>query len=131
MNAKFEQLERDVINLILQNYPEACAFLKGKNYIEKRDFTGKGFFSVFDKREVMAYQFEEAKLSVVGGWLNGKTLIGFVLFLENGRLFCLEGFTYGDDSWPEEIESYEFHVMRKEGEGPIVGFIPPPPRSSD
>jgi hypothetical protein len=42
------------------------------------------------------------------GLLNrDKIDVGFNLFIRNGWLKALEGFVFGDELWPESIESYE------------------------
>ena len=44
---------------------------------------------------------------------------GFILFLRGGAIACLEGYTYGDDSWPEHPDLLRlFYVRHSEAGSP-------------
>ncbi len=51
---------------------------------------------------------------------------GFVLFIRDGALACLEGFTY-DEPWPETIKSFTLNYEPALGAGPSSFWRPKPP----
>ncbi len=42
--------------------------------------------------------------NIIGKNKDGKTVVGFVLFLKDGFIDCLEGYTFGDELWPQSDE---------------------------
>jgi len=79
-------------------------FKNGK--ISETEFTGYGFFSSFvipddvSRTKKESFQIDDLHVDVKK-LSNG---IGFVLFIKNGIINQLEGFTYGDEECPENIE---------------------------
>jgi hypothetical protein len=84
--------------------------------VSKREFTGVGFFTTF------AVPLTAPRLAVrhpghlgrdvyadVPGVENGA---GFVLFLKDGALDFLEGFTYGEEQFPAEPKNVRLHYLR-------------------
>jgi hypothetical protein len=115
----FEKMEIEVITIMLKKeYPDLSGLWQDKYFVKNREFTGVGFFSNFSKRDLGTNELDSLLLPIesrtistsVSATLNNKILVGFVLFIENGHLDCLEGYTFGDDTWPEIIESYELSV---------------------
>jgi hypothetical protein len=50
-------------------------------------------------------------ISDVGAEIEGvRHGVGFVLFIQDGRLDCLEGFTY-DDPWPDEVKLRRWYSL--------------------
>ena len=41
---------------------------------------------------------------------------GFVLFIEEGKLSMLEGFSYGDSSWPTDAQLERAYYLSRDGE---------------
>ncbi|MDR1806081.1 MAG: hypothetical protein LBQ80_04855 [Clostridium sp.] len=116
MMSQFEKMEQEIITTVLKKeYPELSDLWKDRYFVKEREWTGVGFFSHFSNCEKKANESEtlfppseNRTISIpIGATLNKKISVGFVLFFENGNLDCLEGYTYGDESWPENIESYE------------------------
>jgi hypothetical protein len=75
---------------------------------------GVGFFTGFDiPGSVERTSPENFELGDVYADLEGVAHgTGFLLFVRQGALNFLEGFTYGDDSWPQEPiirEAYYLH----------------------
>ena len=66
-----------------------------------RELSGTGFFSHFvvltDPPLIAPPSFEIS----VDSLLQSGEAAGFTLFVRNGRLECLEGYTYGDTPWPD------------------------------
>lgn len=106
---KFEQivmkklLEQDTIlnKMIMTQYENA--------QIESREFTGVGFFTNFiipenvpRITELVSYGYGSAdcRINDIDGY-------GFILFIEDGILLCLEGYAC-IDFWPKIINNFEF-----------------------
>ena len=108
----FEEFEKAIMQKMLEEKNVENEILLEqyrRSQVIKRDFTGAGFFTNF---EVPANTPHVEKLTScsfgdVIASINGSTFdFGFVLFLKDGMLSCLEGYTWAD-AWPETIESYE------------------------
>jgi hypothetical protein len=87
--------------------------------IKSREFTGVGFFTVVVVPQRLAVP--DAGRSVFDG-INAEIEglqygAGFLLFVEGGMLDMLEGFTYGDDAWPDRIERYTIKSDKEMNEG--------------
>lgn len=103
-------LERDAIAALVSRSEPVMDALRDQLAvcrIKSRKFTGVGFFT-----EIVVPQ----RLAVAGvgrlvldgahAELDGVRYgAGFVLFVEDGMLTTLEGFTY-DEPWPERIDGY-------------------------
>jgi hypothetical protein len=77
--------------------------------IERRKFTGVGFFTYFRVRKDIERLDNKGRIifgdvqSCISGLDSGA---GFLLHVTGGALDTLEGYTY-DDSWPRSIEQFE------------------------
>ena len=82
--------------------------------IGKREFTGVGFFTTFE----LSAGAPRAPLppgriafgDVIAEIQGLKHGAGFVLFIENGYIDFLEGYTY-DEPWPERITDFQLKYM--------------------
>jgi hypothetical protein len=76
--------------------------------VTEREFTGVGFFTTFEvpasapRAPCSGRAFGDVTARL-DGLAHGA---GFVLFLENGHLVMLEGYSY-DEEWPDEITGFE------------------------
>lgn len=105
------ELECAVIEKLLDADTETCTILKKQCQalkVTNRKMTGVGFFTYLATSgdapvlpDAMGFE-----ISDVGAKLNGALEVGFVLFIREGRLHDLEGFTY-DDPWPDVVTSFE------------------------
>ena len=109
----FIAFEKDVITEIFKENPEYTAQLEAQykvSTVTDRQFTGRGFFTTFevpDKSFSLGedVSYEGGNVSVL---LNDTILTGYVLFVQNGFITCLEGYNYGEKpSWPDDIRSYK------------------------
>jgi hypothetical protein len=95
--------------------------------VKSRELTGVGFFTEFEiaseavpvplGRGISPLRGVAAKIE---GLENGA---GFLLFVEDGLLSMLEGFSY-DDRWPSEIRSFSVELdasIRERGHRPRQG----------
>ncbi len=108
-----EEFEKKVMELLLQGDGEVFAKLRKQYEVAKvtaRDFTGVGFFTSFIVEDKELRLEENIKpFGDVGGFIDGEAQIGFVIFLRNGYLSTLEGYTFVID-WPED---YDNIVLKK------------------
>ena len=79
--------------------------------VTDRKFTGRGFFTHY-KIPDGKYRLDDDSLSTTLGNIGAKINdlkygVGFVVFIKNGLISCLEGYTYGED-WFGEVDSYGF-----------------------
>jgi hypothetical protein len=104
----------------LNNFEEAVLkkLLSGDNFVlatlrkqakyailEDRVYTGVGFFCTFKVplEAPVVKLYKDFQIDDVNGELEGLTHgAGFVLFVRDGRLKTLEGFSY-DEPWPKEV----------------------------
>lgn len=79
--------------------------------IKSRELTGVGFFThIVVPQRLAVPGIGRLTLSDVAADIDGvQHGAGFVLFIEDGMLDLLEGFTY-DEPWPDRVE--RFTVMR-------------------
>jgi hypothetical protein len=99
----FEEMEKEMINLIMQN---ESILNKQHLSIINREFMGAGFFSYF---EGFTYD-SDLQISNIGALLNNSIQVGFTLFINKGKMNFLEGYTY-NEPWPKDIETYEVFLV--------------------
>ena len=67
---------------------------------------GAGFFVDFSCEHAPDIDLYNDDNMTVGGLYGNtketKNAVGFILFIRNGRISCLEGYTNGVDSWPSD-----------------------------
>jgi hypothetical protein len=119
MNAS---LEKAVIDMLLDKSDATCAVIREQlSYatVTKRELTDVGFFTNFAvavdapvKRDL-----PNMTLGNVGAELLGlKHGAGFLLFIRNGAITMLEGYTY-DEKWPEAVDGFKLFRMDDKGRG--------------
>ena len=50
--------------------------------------------------------------SIIGKNKDGKIIVGFVLFLKNGYIDCFEGYTFGDEKWPNSDDEISIEIAK-------------------
>jgi hypothetical protein len=102
-------LEQAVLDKLLAGDHPALATLRTQaavGRVASRENTGVGFFCDFRVPSNAPRLQGDFHLGDVDGQLNGlEHGAGFVLFVREGCLELLEGFSY-DEPWPEEITSF-------------------------
>lgn len=82
--------------------------------LSSRERTGVGFYCNFDvplDTPHVAGDFHIGDVHVeIAGLEHGA---GLVLFVTAGRLSLLEGFVYGDESWPESTDDFSIRYWKK------------------
>ncbi|MGI6161068.1 MAG: hypothetical protein ACOYJD_03465 [Christensenellales bacterium] len=109
----FEQFESDVMYKIISENNEISDELV-KQYknakVVSREFTGVGFYTNFmvSNENLRLKDNFNVEMGNVQAELDGlKYGAGFVLFIRDGFIKSLEGYTY-DEPWPKRIINYSF-----------------------
>jgi len=110
----FEKFENEVMEIIISEDPSISELL-GEQYkvakVVNREFTGVGFFTTFyiNDNSLRLPTTKNLTLGNVQARFKGlERGAGFVLFVNNGFINTLEGYTYEED-WPISIEGYTFY----------------------
>ena len=109
--SELTDLEYAVLEKLLAGDDQRLAQLRRQlenAIVSKRKMTGVGFFTTLSVLDATARLDERSfELVDVTADITGLTHgAGFVLFIRNGLLDTLEGYTYGEDRWPEKISSF-------------------------
>jgi hypothetical protein len=123
---KLSLLERAVLEKLLAGDCAHLAILRSQLReleVDRREFTGVGFFTYFRVREDIErlndrrrFVLGDVQASILG--LNSGA--GFLLYITDGALHMLEGFTF-DEPWPHSID--EFHLSYDNGQIRDLGKI--------
>lgn len=112
---KLNVLERAVLEKLLDGNHPVLAALRvqlGSCEVSRREFTGCGFFTNLEvERSIQAAPTTHARAKVlhVGARISGLMRgASFVLFVTDGYMDLLEGFSY-DESWPEVISGFSLY----------------------
>ena len=107
---KHENLTRKVINLLLNDNDILLNQFNHSTISEENDDVGYyANFSV-DKTQVEVFKEKLPSRDVVGKTKDGKNIVGFVLFIKDGYLDCLEGYTFGNEKWPDLDEDISLEI---------------------
>lgn len=130
MNDKFLQLEAEVLQRLLTGEHPVLERLRDQlatSEINDRQFSGTGFYTHFKLDRIHLPRATEAKTLRIGDvaasveeLANGA---GFVLFIEEGWLAFLEGYSF-DEPWPQKITTFSTHyVGGKDGTTRDIGAL--------
>lgn len=113
---RMNDLESTILDALLRGESEELAILREQARhvtVQKRDYTGVGFLTEFAvPTEAPRVNRKRLVISDVGADVDELGHgAGFVLFVENGAIRCLEGFSY-DESWPSEARLRRWYYMR-------------------
>lgn len=121
------QLERDVLDWILRGDDPVRAALRQQLTavsVSDRHFTGVGFYVRFVVPDSVPRLDEslgtKPRFTVTGVgavFEDANVEVGFVLFVRDGRLHMLEGYTYGSEAWPEPEGKYRLFYYGGEKPG--------------
>lgn len=95
-----------VLEILREQYKDAI--------VTEREFTGVGFFSTFhicDKSPKLKFDHSIQICDVIGQLDEIPHGVGFVLFITGGVIDFLEGFTYGDQKWPEHFAKFSLSYI--------------------
>jgi hypothetical protein len=112
-----ESLERAVIEKLLDGDEPLLLCLRAqvtKLKVASREFTGAGFYTEFDSLGCEEMRISaESKIrfgDVVADLPALKNGIGFLLYVDNGLIHVLEGYTFGED-WPEDVSGFALRYL--------------------
>ena len=113
--------ERIILEALLAGELDDLAVLRAQASaatVTKREMTGVGFFTTFsvpDHCSRLSRSKGQTWLADVGADLVGvEHGVGFVLFLRDGQIAVLEGFTYGESPWPAVPELLHWRYLSRE-----------------
>jgi hypothetical protein len=107
----FFKLENDVIREIINEIPEyseKLLYQYENSEIVNRVFTGHGFYTYYNIKSNLYSLGKDINLALGNIGANSNSMkhgVGFVLFIKNGNISCLEGYAY-DEPWPDDITEY-------------------------
>ena len=79
-----------------------------------RELSGLGFLAEFERSEELKLFDAEVSLrwGKVGARLNASKIeTGYLVYVDDGYITAVEGYTYGDE-WPDEVEQIELYEMK-------------------
>lgn len=112
------ELERRVMEMLLAGDHPILGILRAqfdRAKVVRREFSGVGFFTHFEiPSDVARLPGQRSfELGDVHADMPGLAApVGFILFIRDGAIDFLEGYTYGDDVWPEEITTFRLSYDR-------------------
>ncbi len=114
----FEKFKSDIMQMLLDGENDTLLILR-KQYLNAKmttEFTGVGFFTHFEIPESVS-KLDPPRSFQIGDihcQMNGLQYgAGFVIFVKNGTLIMLEGYTY-DEKWPDVITDYHLSYLSGE-----------------
>lgn len=106
---KLTPMENQVIDRLLAGEDEVLSVLREQlrhAHVSAREMTGVGFFTTLyvpEETPRVANCLDFKLGDVIAKAQNVKHDLGFLLYIKNGALELLEGYTY-DESWPSEVK---------------------------
>jgi hypothetical protein len=106
------ELERRVLEMLLAGDHPVLGILRAqfpRAKVVQREFTGVGFSTHFEIPSDVARLPDQRsfELGDVHADMPGlEAGVDFILFIREGAIDFLEGFTYGDDAWPAAITAF-------------------------
>ena len=106
-------LEAKVINKLLEKKTNTNQILQTQysSAVITREFTGSGFFSNFKIPNSLPHVIPPATFNLGNLFCDIneiKQFGGFVLYIENGMIHCLEGYSF-EYEWPKIITRYHLY----------------------
>lgn len=116
-NLQFTDLEMGAIEHFLKRNHIDKEFF-GRDFegikVTKRRMTGEGFFTdLSTTKSLEEVGVKSLRWSKTRATLNNNLDVGFLIYVDDGMLSTIEGYTYGDTAWPEVITSFEIRELGK------------------
>lgn len=108
MTATLYPSERKIVRLLLaRKFGETSAAVSRLRTLRctSREMTGTGYYLNFDAQHDSTridHSDDELSEDFPTRLPTPQDIVGFTLFIRNGRLAWLEGYTFGDVAWPTE-----------------------------
>ncbi len=116
---KTHQLVEQVLQMLLAGDEPVLDILRKQLEVAKRgplEKTGVGFFVHFDLPQEASRVPGNPSITLADVFAEIEGLqygTGFILFVDDGILSMLEGYTY-DEPWPEQISKYQLRYINGE-----------------
>lgn len=115
---RLEQIEKDILQQFLNyQYPHLSDKINFDSLnVKNRIFTGVGFLTYLNKDNSLKITDENQSFEWgnIGAKLNDNKIdVGFLIYVKNGFIDAIEGYTY-DVDWPNEITNIEFYEINQE-----------------
>lgn len=122
MQNKLTALENKIIKCIIEHISEKnLVYQLNEQYknlkVTKRIYTGVGFYTEFSLENENVEKDKKLSIAIgnVGANLNGlKNGAGFILYIKNGEITMLEGYSY-DEVWPQSEKIKELYLINNDG----------------
>ena len=127
MSERFTNLEHAVLEMMLAGDNSDLKILReqfSKAGVLTREMTGHGFFTNLEISAVFPRLSRKGRVAITDISANLPKLkngAGFVLFVDDGALSCLEGFSY-DEFWPDSTVGFELSYLQEvpRGSGKLI-----------
>lgn len=107
-----EQAVLDAIALQVPEVADALASQRGPMRVTARENTGAGFYTTFDVSGSAPIKAGSSKLGDVGATVAGlRHGMGFLLWLQDGHIHLLEGYSYGENTSGVDFERVAFGTV--------------------
>ncbi len=106
------KIEKDVFSKFL--FEEVrLSFSESKLELIDRTYTGVGFFTEIRTPQnfPLLYGGQSSVWGKVGATLNFGIEAGFLIFIDKGIPRAIEGYTYGEQSWPSSVKNFELYNL--------------------
>ncbi len=115
MDKELSVLEKDVMLHLLTGENETLSVLRKQfaaAVVKSKEYSGAGFFIYFTIPQDAPLLSSEQSFNIgdVAARIDSlKNGAGFILFIKNGVITRLEGYTFGEEIWPRSVEHYELY----------------------
>jgi len=122
VSEQLTNLERTVLEMMLVGDNSELRILReqfSKVVVAAREMTGHGFFADLEIPSYLPRLSRNGRVTItdISAHLpDVKHGAGFVLFVDDGALSCLEGFCY-DESWPDSTAGFELSYLQESPRG--------------
>lgn len=112
---KLNLLEKNIIKNFLEKNKSGVQydeFFYSELIVLNREFSGVGFMTCLHRYDELKVSSRDLsfKWGNVGAILNSEIDTGYLLYINDGYLAVIEGYTY-DDDWPKEINSLDLYEV--------------------
>lgn len=128
----FSKLERAVIEKFLEGDIPMLSLLRRQHSeatLVDRELTGVGFFTRIQVPPHVQRACSNPRIvldDVVGNVSGLQNPVGFALFILNGALGTLEGYTH-DEAWPDEVDTFILRYRDVPRDLSTLARLPPAP----
>jgi hypothetical protein len=114
--SKLSKLEDAVLRAIAAQYPDANSAIDAQRSVARvtgRNNTGAGFYTTFAVAQSCPVVTVASPIGNVTARVQGLNHgMGFILWLQNGRLSKLEGYSFEEDTARIDLEAADFDLER-------------------